>query len=474
MSNKYEYLFPFEKIPRGKKILIYGAGDVGLEYLQQILMTQYCNVIGFVDRRWESCPEMVVAIYAPKDIVSLDYDYIVIAMKTSIHINDIMSMLIKEGIDRSKIIYQSTRHLKKMYVDSSSASVSNSSFAFFDTPVSIALKFGNGLGDCIIQKPLVEQLINLIPKCRIDIYTPMVKNIRSIYSDMPNIANVINDAGLLYVKNCKKYMLALEVFYLLKIYNFNYEVAKNYSPKVAAILNLLKDRCTSYDLDAFPATRARVHLERVLYNGGDIYSLYNYTGVFHGKNERVNIPLTLNGKNEFLKLKLDKYITIHTGSGVAKKNHEEFDARQWPQAYYQEFVEKFKERYPDVAIVQIGDQNTKKLLNVDKYVFDKSIEIVKYVLKNTIFHLSTEGGLMHLATQLGAKCVTIFGQTQVKLLGYKQNINILTSGCNGCASLYDNPFACARGLEKPKCMYDIKANLVMEKVEKYMITVLMQ
>ena len=37
MSEKYTYLFPYEKIPQASRIVIYGAGDVGQEYLQQIL-----------------------------------------------------------------------------------------------------------------------------------------------------------------------------------------------------------------------------------------------------------------------------------------------------------------------------------------------------------------------------------------------------------------------------------------------------
>ena len=47
--NKYMYLFPFEKVKAGSKILIYGAGDVGMEYFQKVKMAGYCDCIGFID-----------------------------------------------------------------------------------------------------------------------------------------------------------------------------------------------------------------------------------------------------------------------------------------------------------------------------------------------------------------------------------------------------------------------------------------
>ena len=51
---KYTYLFPYEKIPQGSRIIIYGAGDVGQEYLQQMQITGYCSVIAFIDKAYDN------------------------------------------------------------------------------------------------------------------------------------------------------------------------------------------------------------------------------------------------------------------------------------------------------------------------------------------------------------------------------------------------------------------------------------
>ena len=101
----------------------------------------------------------------------------------------------------------------------------------------------------------------------------------------------------------------------------------------------------------------------------------------------------------------------------------------------------------------------------------QDIELIKYVLKNAIFHLDSEGGLTHLATQLGTKCIVLFGPTQVELLGYSQNINIVASTCKGCYFLYDDMMKCARDLQEPECMHSITPELVMEKVDTYLMEV---
>ena len=469
MENKYEYLFPFEKIPQGTKILIYGAGDVGQEYLQQMMMTGYCEVVGFIDRNWDKYAKMIVPIYPVVQIPEVSYDYIVIAMKTFVYIKNVMQGLYDLHVKAEQIILPIKRIENDLIFMGTESKVDNGEiYSFNRTRYSIALKYGPGLGDCIQRRIFLNALIRLMPDCQVDIYAPNGDNIRSLYADVSNVKNVFDDAGALYFSKCKRYMLAVEVFFLLKIDECNVNDVDGIDDDLKHTLQILKRNCDEYDLAAFPVTRSRIHLERTIYMGGDCYSVYNYTGIMRPEDRKVQIPLSEKYRESFGKLDLGSYITIHTGSGLAVRGKENVDARQWPQGYYQEFVDLFKKKYPDIAIVQIGDKNTKKLQNVDCYIFDESLEVIKYVLKNAIFHLSTEGGLMHLATQLGTKCVTIFGPTQVELFGYKQNVNLVSQKCSSCYCLYDASFCCARGMEKPECMYDIRVDFVMERIGEFM------
>ena len=55
-----------------------------------------------------------------------------------------------------------------------------------------------------------------------------------------------------------------------------------------------------------------------------------------------------------------------------------------------------------------------------------------------------------------------------KYYGYEENINIEEGNCHGCHCLYDGFDVCAKGMEKPECMWGITPEMVMERVEEYM------
>lgn len=44
--------------------------------------------------------------------------------------------------------------------------------------------------------------------------------------------------------------------------------------------------------------------------------------------------------------------------------------------------------------------------------------------------------MVHLATQLGTRCVVLFGPTPSWFYGYEQNINIVAEICKECLRLY--------------------------------------
>ena len=69
--DTYRYLFPYEKIPPHSRILIYGAGILGQEYLKQIRITNYCKVVGFVDKNFADYPQKDIPVYAPDKVRNL-------------------------------------------------------------------------------------------------------------------------------------------------------------------------------------------------------------------------------------------------------------------------------------------------------------------------------------------------------------------------------------------------------------------
>ena len=94
MVNQYAYLFPFESVPAGAKVVIYGAGEVGLSYLRQLLMTCYAEPVAVADRKWKQYPPLVVPYCPPDKINELKFDYVVLAMKSPAHVEGIISNLV--------------------------------------------------------------------------------------------------------------------------------------------------------------------------------------------------------------------------------------------------------------------------------------------------------------------------------------------------------------------------------------------
>lgn len=468
MENKYEFLFPFERITKNAKILIYGAGLVGKEYFEQISITGYCKVEGFVDRAFAKLPRMLVPVYSPDDIQNLSYDYIVLAQKSGSHIQTILQTLYDLKVDEKRIVYVGPRSLGVMlFKDNQHEDIGV--LAFQKKDGSVAIRLGGGMGDDIIAKKFYEEFLTFFPQALVDVYSTVPKEIlTTLYGDVSNLNLIINDTGIAYKENADKYDLALNLSANLRIDVFKEEKIKNINAAFADKVNLYQEQYIPY------IGTSHSYITSQIYKGNNCYTAANDGGFFSIKDMKVDIPLKKSWKDEFDKLGIHRYITLNYGNGVSA-NSDTASAKQWPIAYFHRFVELFSSMYPDIAIVQIGARNAKKIEGIDQYILGESMELIKYVLKNSIFHMDIEGGLVHLATQLGTKCVVLFGLTQIDFLSYKQNINIVSDKCSGCWGLDSrNLFGCIRGLAEPECMYDITPEKVIKKINECIITKILQ
>lgn len=109
MSSIYELLFPFEKIKHNSRILIYGGGTTGQHYCQQIRLSNYCHVIGVVDKNYKNIKMDGVDLMGIDAVKNLDYDYIVIAMMDNRYNEEIIEELVSCGVEKDKIIFTGRR-----------------------------------------------------------------------------------------------------------------------------------------------------------------------------------------------------------------------------------------------------------------------------------------------------------------------------------------------------------------------------
>ncbi len=98
-----DFLFPYSKVKKGSRVLIYGAGKLGKQIYYAIKDSLEYNIVGIVDKNWQAYINQGIEVISPEAILSLEYDNIIIAI-SYINIREQVKMSLNEiGIDKSKI-----------------------------------------------------------------------------------------------------------------------------------------------------------------------------------------------------------------------------------------------------------------------------------------------------------------------------------------------------------------------------------
>ncbi len=128
-----------------------------------------------------------------------------------------------------------------------------------------------------------------------------------------------------------------------------------------------------------------------------------------------------------------------------------------------------KRRFPQIEIVQCGGRGDVKIENADRNFLGCDLELTKYILANSLLHVGCEGGLIHLATAVGAKCLVLFGPSDQNYVGYDWNINLVSEICRPCLYVNgDNWWTCLRGNAEPPCMLSHTPQMVCEVTCNYL------
>ena len=102
LEFKNVYLFPYQCIDKGSKIILYGAGKVGQSYYDQINKNGYCDIVAWSD---SNTYKENGDIIPPMEIVGMEYSKVVIAIKSKESAEEIIQSLVALGVDRGKIIW---------------------------------------------------------------------------------------------------------------------------------------------------------------------------------------------------------------------------------------------------------------------------------------------------------------------------------------------------------------------------------
>lgn len=102
-TEQIQHLFPFDKVEKGQKIILYGAGVVGQSYRMQIEKIKYCHVILWADKNYDRYT--LYEISPIEKIRTVQYDSIVIAIKNHKIRNEVVENLKAWGVEEERIVY---------------------------------------------------------------------------------------------------------------------------------------------------------------------------------------------------------------------------------------------------------------------------------------------------------------------------------------------------------------------------------
>lgn len=102
--HKKNWMFPYDKVNKNAEIILYGAGDVGIDYYRQIKYTGYCKVILWVDKK--KCGSMIEGcnISSPDNISLETKVLILIAVEDEKIRNNIKEDMTSYGIENNRIL----------------------------------------------------------------------------------------------------------------------------------------------------------------------------------------------------------------------------------------------------------------------------------------------------------------------------------------------------------------------------------
>lgn len=455
--------FPIDIIEKNSNIILYGAGTNARKLIDINDRIKWCNIICSLDVNAEEISNFPIPIYRPEYVVSVsNYDFIVVTIFDQQIKEKVAGSLIELGVSRFKIVDGSNATIER---DDNYQQVSNGENS--KQELKIAIKPQGGMGDYIACLKVYQEIVKLAPEAQMYVLTEHDNYPASVFYKQENLLEIrkIDQEWNGY----SEFDLVLDVMLEPVILYVIYERIEKYSLSLLDAIKKLEEYQRQNHIGIhFYQYEGKILMDRAELLGLTRYSLFDISGAFGISDWHVRLNIDDAYYERFQELGLSsKYVTYNLGAndsflpGIGM-------TKIWPYEYHLELNSLFKKKYPEIELVQIGGRNMRKVPGADRYILGESLEIAKIILKNAICHFDCEGGLVHMASQLGTKCFVVFGPTPAWFHGYPENENILPHICGGCQGLTEcSGFYCYK-YNRPECMYSIKPAEVIDRIGKYL------
>lgn len=456
-----DIFFPIDIIEKNSKVVIYGAGKNGKKYYDMNKILNWCDIVLVADLNYENVKDFPAVVVNPVEINDYQYDYVMVSVYSYEAKCKIKDYLIHLGVPKEKIILNPERFLRREneildYIPKDDESNRKLQICFYP---------GGVMGDNVITLRLYKEIVRLAPNSEIDVMTGFKGFPEVIYGKQKNFRRIVQ--RWISEKDRDDYDLIIQSHFEPSLLYYNVADVSRLEPQLAEAMNKLYEYQKT---DFFYCTPAqymnRIQWDRAKFLEKNCYTILDSSNAFGIKDKEIDFEVDENYKKEFDDLGLNKkYITFNFGASDPLKNGKQ-QTKMWLYDYHCALNKLIKKEYPEIEIVQIGASDVTTIPGADRYVLGPHLEVTKHVLKNSFLHIDCEGGLVHIASQLGTKCVVLFGPTPIGFFGYENNINIVGSGCKECCGLVPDWYTRCYKYDSPRCMSDITPEMVMCEIRK--------
>lgn len=321
-----------------------------------------------------------------------------------------------------------------------------------------------GLGDYIVSAKVLEEIQGYVPEVYIDVFVDKLQFGKAIYG---NRDNVFLNEGIQYELVKRRYALALRVEHFVHVDCFKKDVVKSWSPELQKRISYIVDNWRDLYVDIpQQCWRERIQFERCKVLGLDRWTELRMGYAFDVDSKYIQLPMLDEYKEKWNKRGYSpkSYITINYGTDIMRPN--QVQLKMWNKDRFEQLVQLVRQNIPNIKVIQLGSQDAKKIRGCDDYILGESIELTKWILKDSLCHIDCEGGLVHLAHQVGTKSIVIFGPTPIHMYAYKENYNLVFDGCNNCMGLHEDwAYKCFSGKDG-QCVNTISPETVFELISR--------
>lgn len=103
-ATKKGWVFPYDLIPKGRRVVLYGAGVIGQAYREQLLKTEYCREVCLVDKNYEQYREEGLPVEPPEILKEIKFDYVVISILDREIQRKVQQWMVSSGVRRETIV----------------------------------------------------------------------------------------------------------------------------------------------------------------------------------------------------------------------------------------------------------------------------------------------------------------------------------------------------------------------------------